>query len=306
MSVMVDGSSSNGTAAARTGALTVANTYLIGAQKAGTTYLAALLDQRPDVCVSDPKEPQFFTTGFQEGFETYARCFSDPDAQIRLDASTTYSFLRPRRDMERDLPEDAPGLTDPVPQRIAEVCPEARFIYVLRDPVKRAVSAHRHALRTAPPPSGPQSLLKAFEDNPMLVIGGRYADQIERYFEVFGRERFLFLDFRRLTKDTAAVLDEVCDFLGLSAGGITLEDATRAKHTAYRVTSAGRVLRRGMDMAPGLARAAKSIVPAGLKTRLIDPVTKAPSEVTFHDEAQAAEVFAEDLARVEALTGLRI
>jgi hypothetical protein len=35
-------------------------------------------------------------------------------------------------------------------------------------------------------------------------------------------------------------------------------------------------------------------------------VTKAPSEVAFHDEEAAAEVFAEDLARVEALTGLRI
>jgi hypothetical protein len=303
MSVMVDGSSSNGTAAARTGALTVANTYLIGAQKAGTTYLAALLDQRPDVCVSDPKEPQFFTTHFGDGFGAYARCFSDPDAPVRIDASTTYSFLRPRRDM--DTPE-APGLLAPVPQRIADVAPEARFIYVLRDPVKRAASAHRHNMRMSAPPDGPQSLLQAFEDNPMLVIASRYADQIERYFEVFPPERFLFLDFRRLTKETAAVLDEVCDFLGLSLGGITLQDANRAKHSAYRITHAGRLLRRGMDMAPGLARAAKSIVPAGLKTRLVDPMTKAPSEIVFHDEALAAEFFVEDLARVEALTGLRI
>jgi hypothetical protein len=75
MSVMVDGSSSNGTAAARTGALTVANTYLIGAQKAGTTYLAALLDQRPDVCVSDPKEPQFFTTGFRRRLRNLCAVF---------------------------------------------------------------------------------------------------------------------------------------------------------------------------------------------------------------------------------------
>lgn len=303
MSVMVDGSSSNAAAAARTGGHTVANTFLIGAQKAGTTYLAALLDQRPEVCVSDPKEPQFFTTHFSDGFETYARCFSDPAAPVRIDASTTYSFLRPRRDIGQ---LDAPGLLAPVPQRIAEAAPEARFIYVLRDPVKRAASAHRHNMRMSAPPDGPQSLLQAFEDNPMLVIASRYADQIERYFEVFPPERFLFLDFRRLTKETATVLDEVCDFLGLARGGITLEAASRARHSAYRVTPAGRLLRRGMDLAPGLARAAKSMVPSGLKTRLLDPVTKAPSEITFHDEEAAATVFAEDLVRVEALTGLRL
>jgi hypothetical protein len=306
MSVMVDGSSSNGTAAARTGALTVANTYLIGAQKAGTTYLAALLDQRPDVCVSDPKEPQFFTTGFQEGFETYARCFSDPDAQIRLDASTTYSFLRPRRDMERDLPEDAPGLTDPVPQRIAEVCPEARFIYVLRDPVKRAVSAHRHNMRTEPPPAGPISLLEAFERNPMLVVASRYADQIERYLEVFSRDRFLFLDFARVTCDTAGVLDDVCRFLGISAEGITLEAADRAKHSAYRMTPVGRLVRGAQRAMPGAARTLRAAVPYGLKARVLDPVMKASAEIVFHDEADAVALFAEDRARVEALTDLRI
>lgn len=282
---------------------TVANTYLIGAQKAGTTFLAALLDQKPEVCVSDPKEPQFFTNHFADGFGAYARCFADPAAPIRIDASTTYSFLRPRRDM--DTP-DAPGIDAPVPQRIAEAAPEARFIYVLRDPVKRAASAHRHNMRLAPPPEGPLSLLQAFEDNPMLVVASRYADQIERYFEVFPRDRFLFLDFRRLTRETATVLDEICRFLGLDPGGITLEEATRARHSAYRVTSAGRVLRRGMAMAPGLARTARAIVPEGLKTRLLDPVTKAPSEIAFHDEEAAAAVFAEDRARVEALTGLRI
>ena len=33
----------------------IANTFLIGAQKSGTTYLAALLDQNPHVCVIGPE-----------------------------------------------------------------------------------------------------------------------------------------------------------------------------------------------------------------------------------------------------------
>ena len=61
---------------------------MIGAQKSGTTYLASLLGQSRDVCVSDPKEPQFFSTHFEDGFATYSKCFADPAAKIRLDAST--------------------------------------------------------------------------------------------------------------------------------------------------------------------------------------------------------------------------
>jgi hypothetical protein len=41
--------------------------YLIGAQKADTTDLSTLRPE-PEVCVSDPKEQQFFTTVFKNRF----------------------------------------------------------------------------------------------------------------------------------------------------------------------------------------------------------------------------------------------
>lgn len=280
-----------------------ANTFLIGAQKAGTTYLAALLDQSADVCVSNPKEPQFFTSRYGDGFDAYARCFADPEARIRLDASTTYTFLRPAADMDRP---DAPGILAPVPQRILTACPEAKFIYILRDPVQRAVSAHRHNMRTHPQPDGPISLVACIEENPMLAVASRYAEQIERWLAEVPRERFLFLDFKRVTKDTQAVLEEVCAFLGITSEGITLEDAERGKHGAYRVTGAGKVVRGALDTVPGLVRLARSVVPAGVKSALVDPLTKASSEIVFHDEDAAAELFAEDRARVFELTGIRV
>lgn len=41
--------------------------YLIGAQKSGTTTLAYLLAQHPDICLSEPKETHFFhNTGQKE------------------------------------------------------------------------------------------------------------------------------------------------------------------------------------------------------------------------------------------------
>jgi len=36
--------------------------FIIGAAKCGTTALADLLDQHSNICLSYPKEPDFFTT----------------------------------------------------------------------------------------------------------------------------------------------------------------------------------------------------------------------------------------------------
>lgn len=281
-----------------------ANTFLIGAQKSGTTYLAALLDQSPDVCVSDPKEPHYLTHQFSQGPEYYARCFSDPDAKIRLDASTTYTVLRPRAQFDV---EGAPGILDPVPQRIMDNAPEARLIYIMRDPVRRATSAYRHHMRRKDEaPQGSLSLLACMDADPMLVLAGRYADQIERYLEVFPRERFLFLDFRDLIQNPDAVLGRVCEFLQIAPPALNQQTLKTEKNAAYQLSTAGRLLRRSRRFLPGLTRTARRVLPEPVQRVLLDKVLRKPSEIVFHDEEAAALLFAEDRARVEALTGLKI
>lgn len=280
-----------------------ANAFLIGAQKSGTTWLASLLQQSPDICVSDPKEPQFFTRQFDRGEAFYRSCFARPDAPVRLDASTTYSFLRPARAMH--IP-DAPGLLDPVPQRIAEWAPDARFIYVLRDPVSRMVSAYRHGMRMQPVPKGPVSLLDCLREDPMLELISRYGDQIERYLEVFPRERFLFVDFRDLTANPALVVRRVCDFLGAAQPALQLDAAEEDRHPAHRLTAAGLLMLRARNTLPGVAGALQRNLPRPLTRWLSQHIMRAPSDIVVTHQAEAAELFREDLERVEQLTGLRL
>lgn len=280
-----------------------ANAFLIGAQKSGTTWLASLLEQSPDICVSDPKEPQFFTRQFEKGEDFYRACFARPDAPVRLDASTTYSFLRPAHAMNDP---DAPGLLDPVPQRIAEWAPDARFIYVLRDPVGRAASAYRHVMRMQPAPKEPVSLLDCLHERPMLALASRYADQIERYFAVFPRDRFLFLDFRDLTADPAGTVRKVCDFLGAAQPDLRLDTAEEDKHPAYRLTPAGLVLHRLRNGLPGLARLLQRGLPGPVERYLSRRVARAPARIVLTHQAEAAALFRADLDRVEVLTGLRL
>ena len=70
------------------------NFLMIGAAKAGTTFLAGLLAQHPQIAISNPKEPKFFSTYWNHGWDWYRNCFVDAAGRDVLgDASTQYSIL---------------------------------------------------------------------------------------------------------------------------------------------------------------------------------------------------------------------
>lgn len=277
------------------------NTFLIGAQKSGTTYLASRLDQSPDVSVCEPKEPQFFTTGFETDRAVYEKSFANQAAKITLDASTTYTFLRPKHALDI---EGAPGLLQPVPERIRAESPDAKFIYVMRDPVARAISAFKHNVRSLTrPPEGEVSLIEAFEKDPMLELVGRYGDQIERYFESFARETFLFLRFEDLISDPETAIRSCADFLGIDPGPVLAKEEAGDTHAAHSLSGAGRLLAR----APGLKEGVRRMMPKGLRGALAERLLQRPApELSFPDKAEAADRFAADREKVRLLTGIEV
>lgn len=277
------------------------NTYLIGAQKSGTTYLASRLDQSPDVSVCDPKEPQFFSKHFETAERAYTSSFANRAAKITLDASTTYTFLRPKHAMDI---ADAPGLLTPVPERIRTACPNPRFIYIMRDPVARAISAFKHSIRhMKEPPSGELSLLEAFERDPMLVLVSRYGDQIERYFESFARETFLFLKFEDMIRDPETTIRRVATFLEIDPEPILASEDEGETHAAHTLSGTGRLLAQ----APAVREGLRKVVPKGLRSALSERLLRRPAPpIGFHDTKDAAEFFVEDRQKVQLLTGLSI
>ena len=140
----------------------------------------------------------------------------------------------------------------------------------------------------------------------MLALTGRYADQIERYLEVFPKERFLFLDFRDLTRDPQAVLTRTCEFLEIDAPVVAPEEMRERRNVNYQMTLAGYVFETCKSMVPGLQRNLRRVLPSGAQRVLIDKVLRRPSPLEFYDEDQARGLFEDDLARVEALTGLKL
>jgi Sulfotransferase domain len=177
------------------------NLVIIGAGKCGTSSLHHYLDAHPSVWMSRHKELDFFQdVDCLERVEEYERHFPEP-APVRGEASPGYSgFPRVRG----------------VPERMRALIPDARLIYLVRDPIERTVSHYVQAYRVR---AESRDFEEAFLDldgvrNKYLCYS-RYATQFDRYLLSFPAEQLLVLDGDDLLRDRAAALKRVFDFAGV-------------------------------------------------------------------------------------------
>jgi hypothetical protein len=178
------------------------NLFIVGAAKSGTTSLHNYLDAHPDICMSAPKEPgTFAATVWREKLGEYAGMFSDPEAAIRGDSSTRYSTY---------------PVVQGIPERIASKCPDARLIYVVRDPIDRIVASWVQGFTTLYEHRTLNAVL-ADLDQPAnrFVAASRYATQLERWLEHFDHGQILVIDQTELRDNRHETLLGALEFLGV-------------------------------------------------------------------------------------------
>jgi hypothetical protein len=125
------------------------------------------------------------------------------------------------------------------PKNVREIVPEARLIFLLRDPVKRAWSDYQMFRKfgsdTADFSATVRSAIRWLDDPSVLplvdaaacqahhparyLLCGWYARAIERWLSVFPREQCLFLFSEELFANPAAELPAVFRHIGLPAAG---------------------------------------------------------------------------------------
>lgn len=174
--------------------------FIIGAQKAATTTLFEILATSPRISGASEKEPHFFSTepDWRAALSRYEALFEQRHDAIYLEASTSYTFY-PQRNLE--LWED-----------IHEYNPEARFIYILRNPLDRIVAAYRHSRARG---YGQGEFADYVLKTRITLNVTRYFTQIMPFIRRFGREQVLLLDFDDFIADQAATLRQVSGFIGL-------------------------------------------------------------------------------------------
>lgn len=188
-----------------------------GAPKCGTTSLHFILDQHPGIGLPEDEihyfdaddpitHPDFF---FREGGELlhYDNRAESTEFRVRY-AARFASFV--------DLPlvgEDSTTylFSAVAPVRIRALLPEARLIFMLRDPVARAYSQYWHMVTRGRVTC---SFETAIHRHPAIVLGSTYLQHLERYRSLFGTDRVKVVLFEDFIADNQATIDEVTDFLG--------------------------------------------------------------------------------------------
>ncbi|MBX3322413.1 MAG: sulfotransferase [Phycisphaeraceae bacterium] len=169
----------------------------IGGQRCGTTWVHKCLAEHPQVFMADPKELHFFNRHFEEGQAWYRAKFT-PSEHHKAWGEATPAYLN----------------REEVPQRIKDMCPQARLIACLRNPVDRAFSAYnlKRNGRLAY-----DTFEEALEKEPDIMERGHYADQLRRYYDLFPREQILVQLYDDLVHHEKRFIREIYAHIGVDA-----------------------------------------------------------------------------------------
>lgn len=190
------------------------NTFLIGVQKAATTSLYHSLSKHPDICAPlAVKDFGFFTKDefyVEKGLE-YLASFYDGfynDEKIILQGSAHYIFF------------------EGAIKRIKEFNPDAKFILILRNPIERAVSSYRFAVKHHMETLDFEDALKEEEirlqSNNKSVLSeltykehGLYFKQISNFLKYFKKDQIKIIIYDDLIERPIVEIKNVFDFLNI-------------------------------------------------------------------------------------------
>ena len=187
-----------------------------GAPRCGTTWLATTLDRHPRIWLAKPlrPEPKFFLVDelYAEGLDSYAeRWFADAPADAVVGEKST-NYL-----------ESATAA-----RRIAADLPDVRMLFVLRNPVDRALSNYRWSVMNGMETEDLATALALEERREAEVPDhlryarphayfsrGRYAQMLAPYVDALPAGQVHVIRFEDLVTDPGTTTARVHDFLGV-------------------------------------------------------------------------------------------
>jgi hypothetical protein len=159
---------------------------IVGAQRGGTTSLYRALIAHPEIAGAVRKEVHFFDLRYDRGMDWYLAHFPKRGEAEAVGEASPFYLFHPL-----------------VPRRMREALPTVTPIALLRNPVDRAYSQYQLNVRRG---QERRSFEDALDAEPTEIADqrdvirarwstylarGRYAEQLDRWFDAFPREQLL-------------------------------------------------------------------------------------------------------------------
>ncbi len=174
--------------------------FVLGAMKSGTTSLHCHLAEHPDIFMTEPKETFFFVfeKNWHKGLAWYKKHYANAgSAKIIGESSADYT-MSPR--------------FKGVPSRIYEYNPKSKFIYIMRDPVRRSISHYWHNVRWH---NERREMLQAIQEFPDYIQFSYYWYQLNEFLSFFKRDNFFLLTFEDLIYCPADTIKKIFNWLNV-------------------------------------------------------------------------------------------
>jgi Sulfotransferase family len=223
------------------------NLIVIGAMKAGTSALHGYLDDHPEVAMSTPKELCFFYDHDPGEPQDVPAAHPVANATGWSPGNWHRGIGWYRAHFREDVPvrgESSPGYTSPsfpgVADRMASVVPDARLVYLVRDPVARAVSQYHHHVRDG---TERRPMVEAISDpTSQYILRSRYAERLTPFLERFPPERISIVIHEDLAAEPVQTITGLLSSLGVDPSRWTLSrpPETTAREISPEVAEAVR------------------------------------------------------------------
>lgn len=186
--------------------------FIVGGQRCGTTYLYKMLEQHPEIEMAKPiiPEPKYFLRNKSQidKNEYINAYYSNPNIEIRGEKSTSYY------EYEKSA------------KNISSYFPDSKIIFVLRNPVKRALSNYFFNVDNNIESRSLKQIfieeanslnninINDFSVNPYNYIKrGEYWRFIKKYKKYFTDSNIKIIIFENLI-NKPSILKDICKYLG--------------------------------------------------------------------------------------------
>ncbi len=284
------------------GSALMPNLFIIGASKCGTSALHAYLRLHPEIRMGDEKEPCFFVEQSElmkvwavmahrpvsHDWQAYLQNFAGGEnVRYRGEGSTLYAM--------------APTLSG-VPARIAAASPNAKLIYMVREPVRRTIG---HYWQEAKEFHEKRPLSDAIREVPIYRDTSDYALQMQEYLKYFDRSQIYVVIAERLRTRRQEVMAGIFDWMGLSQ--VRLSDADLAdRHVSPPTSRRERIPGVSAIRDSSLWARLREVLPSGLVSTLRQMGTKTFDKSEMSDAAARAWLeayFAPRITQFEQMIG---
>ncbi len=263
---------------------------VIGAARAGTETLNAWLNDHPGVCMSPREGLDFFlengTWDMGVGWYTlrFGTCAWD---QARGESSPAYADTH----------------IDPaVPKRMYSVIPDAKLIYLVREPMERMRSMFRQRVTDG---SETRTFAEAVADDPDYRETSRYISHIGAFLKYYNKKQLLVITSEQLASDPQTTLGAVHAHIGVVPSELSPDKARRDVTADQRLES---TISRRLKANPSYWRALNRSWQ--LRTLHERAFTRkgsvASTSLTKEADAEFREVLEKDTQALEVFVGRRL